>query len=161
MRFSRSMSVIAVCILALSSLVISIPASAQQTASEKEVWNLEHAYWSYVKANDLKSYRTLWNVNFLGWPMSSPSPARKNQITGWITSETDKGLRLKSCTLKFAASQSFGNIVVDHYWATTVWTGKNGDLPPETSRLMHTWMRVGSAWQIIDGMSAPEPHPQN
>ena len=147
-------------IVALACLVVSIPAAAQQTSSEKAVWKLEHAYWSYVKAHDLKSYLALWNSNFLGWPSVSPQPVRKNQITSWIRQETDKGLRLKSYKLKYAASQSFGNIVVDHYWVTMVWTGKSGDLPPVTLRMMHTWMRVGNTWQIIDGMSSHEPHPQ-
>lgn len=69
--------------------------------------------------------------------------------------------RLKSYKLKLAATQSFGDIVVDHYWVTTISGGKNGDRPPITLRIMHTWMRVGNRWQIIDGMSARVPHPQS
>ena len=152
----KSIRIIAV----LCSLGLVLPAFAQQTPAEEAVWNLEHDYWNHVKALDLKSYRALWNTDFVGWPSVSPHPVHKDQITGWITQETNKGLRLKSYNLKYAASQSFGNIVVDHYWITIVWTGKNGDLPAATDRLTHTWMRVGDSWQIIGGMSSPEPHPQ-
>ena len=159
MRFPRSIAFAALCVLAISSLAVSVRAAAQQTSSERTIWNLEHAYWSHVKALDLKSYRALWNTHFVGWPAVSPQPVRKSQITDWITQESDKGLRLKSYKLKFAASQSLGNIVVDHFWVTIVWTGKSGDLPPVTLRTMHTWIRVGNNWQIIGGMSAPEPHP--
>lgn len=148
-------------IAALCCLCCVSPAFAQQTPAEKTVWQLEQDYWSYVKALDLKSYLALWNPDFVGWPSVSDRPQGKSHITDWITQETGKGLRLKSYKLKFAASQSFGNIVVDHYWVTTVWTGTSGDQPPITDRLMHTWMRVGNGWQIIGGMSAPETHPPN
>ena len=125
------------------------------------MWKLEHAYRGCVKALDLKSYRALWDTNFVGWPSVSSHPVHKSHITGWITRETHQGLRLKSYKLKLAATQSFGdNLVVDHDWLTAVWTGKNGDTPPVTLRMMHPWMRVGKQWQIIDGMSAPEPRPR-
>ncbi len=31
---------------------------------EPQVWNLEKAYWEYVKANDLEKYRALWHELF-------------------------------------------------------------------------------------------------
>lgn len=161
MRLFRSIAVSILCAFALSVLVVPVPAAAQQTSSEKQVWRLEHAYWGYVKAVDLKGYRDLWNANFVGWPSGSLDPVRKSHITDWITQETNQGTRLKSYQLKFAASQSFGNnLVVDYYWATVVWSGKSGDTPPETVRMMHTWMRVGNRWQIIDGMAAQVRHLQ-
>ena len=132
--------------------------AAQQTASEQSVWKLEHSYWEYVKANNIESYRALWHPNFVGWPSVSAEPQRKNHITDWITQRTDQGLRLKAFELKPASSQSTGDLVITHYWLTAVWTGKSGDQPSSTSRITHTWVRVGKSWQIIGGMSSPEPH---
>jgi hypothetical protein len=144
----------------LASLLGSVPAAPQQQPpAEQAVWKLEHSYWEYVKALDLKNYRTLWHPNFVGWPSVSNRPQRKDHITGWIKLETDKGLRLKAYVFNPAASQSTGNIVVDHYWLTMIWTGNNGKQPPSTIRITHTWVRVGNTWKIIGGMSSPEAHP--
>jgi len=43
---------------------------AQDSAKdETKVWNLERAYWEYVKANDVEKYRALWHDDFVGWPL--------------------------------------------------------------------------------------------
>jgi len=129
---------------------------AQQSADEKDVWKLEHSYWEDVKALDLKNYLELWHPNFIGWPSVSARPQGKDHITDWITAYTAKGLRLKSYSLEPAASQVTGNIVVVHYWLTSVWTDKDGSGEPHTLRITHTWLRGDKGWQIIAGMSAPE-----
>src|SRR4030067_1240655 len=48
-----------------------------------EVWQLEENYWKYVKANDLKSYLTLWDDNFIGYPTNN-NITDKEHITDWI-----------------------------------------------------------------------------
>jgi len=56
----------------ISFLIVFATASFGQNAAnnEAEVWNLEKAYWEYVKNSDLEKYRALWHEDFLGWPMS-------------------------------------------------------------------------------------------
>lgn len=135
------------------------PFAQQQATDDKTVWNLEHSYWDFVKALDLESYKKLWHPNFVGWPSVSPRPARKDHITDWITSHSEKGERLQSFTLVEADSQATENVVVTHYWLTTAWSGKDGAGKPATIRVTHTWIRTASGWQIIGGMSAPEPNP--
>src|SRR3954453_7787116 len=76
---------------------------------EMQIWDLEKAYWEYVKANDLEKYRALWHEKFLGWPYSSSSPARKDHITDWITANTVKGVKLQSYDLEQVAIQITGN----------------------------------------------------
>ncbi len=138
---------------------VPVPAPTQQSSAERAVWNLEHSYWKYVQALDLTSYKALWHTNFVGWPRSSSAPSRKDHITDWIGQYTSLGLHLRSFDLKPADSQATGDIVVTHYWLTSVWSGKDGDQPPSTSRITHTWIKVGDTWQILGGMSAPEPNP--
>jgi hypothetical protein len=58
--------------------------------------SLEKAYWEYVKANDLEKYRALWHQDFLGWPLISLAPLRKDHITDWITMNTSKGVKFQS-----------------------------------------------------------------
>ncbi len=130
---------------------------AQQSAEEQAVWKLEHAYWEYVKANDLVSYRSLWHENFVGWPRTSACPARKDHITDWIAGYTSKGMHLSSYELKPAESQATGGIVVTYCWLTSDWMDKDGHDQRGTMRVTHTWVRMGSGWQILGGMSCPEP----
>lgn len=140
--------------------LLVMPGFAQQTArtaDEEAVWKLERSYWEYVKAEDLKSYLGLWHPNFVGWPSVSPQPQRKDHITDWITANTAKGLHLTSYALKPADSQATGNLVVVHYWVTLSWGDKNGPGEPHTLRITHTWIRGDKSWQIISGMSSPEP----
>src|SRR5207247_6638576 len=53
-------------------LALTAAAFAQDSAKDAaQVWNLEKAYWEYVKTNDLEKYRALWYEDFLGWPYVS------------------------------------------------------------------------------------------
>jgi len=79
------------------ALFIAVTAAAFAEGSDNEqaqIWNLEKAYWEYVKTNDLEKYRALWHENFLGWPFVSPVPVRKDHITDWITANTSKSVSL-------------------------------------------------------------------
>lgn len=130
--------------------------AGQPSVHEKEVWSLEDAYWQYVKANDFEHYLTLWHSDFLGWPLSSPEPAGKDQITGWITAHTGKGETLKSYELERLKAHAIGDYVTVTYRIRLTWTDKNGTDKPGSLRLIHTWLRdAGGKWQIISGMSAP------
>ncbi len=129
---------------------------AQAPSAEDQVWSREEAYWKYVQANDLSSYRTLWDENFLGWPMSSPEPARKAQITNWIKVHTDKSESLKTYQLQRLVSQQTGDLVTTTYRISLEWTAKDGTGSSDKSRIIHTWIRgKDGSWQIISGMSAP------
>ena len=142
-------------------ILVALAAFAQQSADEEAVWKLEHSYWEYVKAQDLANYKALWHEDFVGWPSFSPEPVRKDHVGDWITNYAAKGLHLKSYTLKPAASQATGNLVVVHYWAVPVWVDKNGVEKSETVRIMHTWLRGDKGWQIVSGMSMRQPKSEN
>jgi ketosteroid isomerase-like protein len=138
--------------LICASQLIAIPAS-----DESQIWNLEKAYWEYVKANDLEKYRALWHDDFVGWPSISSEPVRKDHITDWIMNNTSKGLKLQSYTIEQLAIQVTGDVAIDHYRIKMNWaegnTGKVARM--DATRITHTWMRIGNTWQIIGGMSAP------
>jgi ketosteroid isomerase-like protein len=134
-------------------------ASEQVSNNEQTVWNLEHAYWDYVQANNLAAYVNLWHKNFLGWPAQSASPVAKDHITDWITSQTAKGLTLKSIEFKPARIQVTGDVAEACYWITFKWLDKDGNGAAHTLRITHTWLKDGKDWRIIGGMSMPEPTP--
>jgi ketosteroid isomerase-like protein len=146
-----------VLILAVAVAFATTPASGQQTPNEQAVWKLESNYWEYVQALDLDRYRDLWHANFVGWPSVSSQPARKDHITDWIDLRTAKGARMKWFSLQPAASQATENVVVTHYWLTSLWADKAGHGEPSTMRVTHTWIKTAEGWKIIGGMSAPVP----
>src|SRR5215469_15323356 len=133
----------------------SASATSAALNDENIIWGHERAYWQYVQANDLTAYRKLWHQAFVGWPYVSAAPVRKDHITDWITSQTGKGLRFKTIALKPASLQITGNIAAAFYWETLEWVDKSGKGTVSTIRVMHTWLKDGSDWHIIDGMSMP------
>src|SRR6266851_9393249 len=106
-------------------LALTVAAFAQDSAKdEAQIWNLEKTYWDYVKANDLEKYRALWHEDFVGWPLVSSAPVRKDHITDWITNNTSKGAKLQSYSIEQLAIRVTGDIAIDHYrikadWATS------------------------------------------
>jgi ketosteroid isomerase-like protein len=131
--------------------------SPRRARTEEQIWNLEKAYWDYVKTNDLDKYRALWHDNFVGWPFVSPEPVRKDQITDWITNNTSKGLKLQSYSIEQLALRVTGDIAIDHYRIKVAWgKGDTGEgARTDAFRITHTWIRTGDTFQIIGGMSAP------
>ena len=141
------------------ALFVAVSAAAFAEGSDNEqaqIWNLEKAYWEYVKANDLEKYRALWHENFLGWPFVSPTPVRKDHITNWITSNTSKGITLQSYSMEQLAIQVTGDIAMDYYRIRATWaTGAGAEVKTDRLRITHTWIRTHGTWQIIGGMSSP------
>lgn len=127
--------------------------------SEQTLWKLEHAYWRYVQDDDLPAYLGQWHQDFLGWPLFNSAPVHKDHITDWITSQTSKGLTFQPGEFKPGAIQITGNVAVVCYWMTFKWLTKDGTGEAHTSRITHAWIKHGNDWQIIGGMSAPEPAP--
>jgi ketosteroid isomerase-like protein len=137
--------------------VLATAAFGQESAKdEAQVWNLEKAYWEYVKANDLEKYRALWHEDFVGWPLVSASPVRKDHITDWITANTSKRVRLQSYSIEELAIRVTGEIAINHYRIKSVWAGAQpSDSETQVLRITHTWIRTHGTWQILGGMSAP------
>jgi ketosteroid isomerase-like protein len=141
----------------LFALICASQLIASEASDETQIWNLEKAYWEYVKANDLEKYRALWYDDFVGWPSVSEAPVRKDHITDWITNNTSKGLKLQSYAIEQLAVRVTGDVAIDHYRIKADWAkGDASDvLRTDAVRITHTWMRIGNTWQIIGGMSAP------
>ena len=109
-----------------------------------------------MKANDLEKYLALWHENFVGWPFVSPAPVRKDHITNWITSNTSKGITLRSYSIEQLAIQVTGNIATNYYRINATWANGAGvEVRTDRMRITHTWIRTHGTWQIIGGMSSP------
>ena len=140
-----------------AALAQAKPANSEATA--QEIWRLEHSYWDYVKAFDAEHYKALWSPDYVGWPATSEAPIGPEHITDWFADFQKKGSHLEYAKIRPAGIQTFGNVVVVHYWLTELWLDKDGKGLPQTFKMTHTWMRTADAWKIIGGMSAHAPNP--
>ena len=105
----------------------------------------------------MSAYSNLWHKDFLGWPSVSAASVHKDHITDWITTQTSKWLAFKTGDFKPAAIQVSGDVALACYWITYNWLDKDGNGAAHTNRITHAWLRAGNNWQIIGGMSMPEP----
>ena len=145
---------VALCIGAFVLLIAGMPLAAQSADAEK-VWAQEQAYWHYVQADDLTSYRALWHADLLGWPMMSPEPLRKEHITDWIAAFKKNGDTLQSFQLERLGVQVTGNVATTTYRLHARWMNRNGAEHGSSMRVIHTWLRDADGhWEIISGMSA-------
>src|SRR5262245_17018369 len=138
-------------------LAFAAPTFGQTSATkEAQIWQLEKAYWEYVRANDLEKYRALWHENFLGWPFVNPEPVRKDHITDWITANTSKGISLHSYSIEQLAIQVTGDITANSDRTNFTWAKSAGtEVRTDRMRITHTWIRIHGTRQIVGGMSSP------
>ena len=127
--------------------------ASAESQSVSEVWGREDDYWRFVKAGDVESYVTLWHEKFIGWPCDQDHPMRKSSIGDWVRKIRDKKIAVTSVLTREGA-EDFGAVVVVHYRFTRVDTYPDGRVEGRgrESKITHTWMKVGSTWQIVGGM---------
>ncbi len=146
-------------VILVMSLFVSASGIAEEASDEKAVWNLEEAYWKYVKNNDIKSYLTLWDERFIGWPGFSKTPMEKADVSNWIPPLHKNPAEPYDYELTPKAIRSFGDVVVVHYLVRDFYRSPGtGEIvrPLDEYRITHTWQRRGKTWQIITGMSGAQ-----
>ena len=141
----------------------SIPAASDElTPVEQEVWNLEVAYWEYIKNNNPEAYADLYAQNFLGWPKRMKVALDRLQVDPdsfgqWIPGIHENPAEKHDYELTDRAVRSFGDVVITHYTGRGFFRSvKTGEIVRERRklRLTHTWIRQGGTWKIAGGMSA-------
>jgi ketosteroid isomerase-like protein len=143
--------------LAMALFCCGLVSADELSAEEQQVWDLENAYWEYVKSNDIPGYRSLWDERFIGWPGFSHTPLGKENIHGWIAQYHANPAETYDYKLSGPVVRQFGDVVVAHYLVEDMMrSAETGEIvssaPPD--RVTHTWQRRGDTWQIITGMSA-------
>jgi ketosteroid isomerase-like protein len=129
--------------------------SEQQLSREQnEVWKGEQNYFQYLQAKDLKSFMSLWDDNFVGWPDDSDHPLRKPDIESSVSEEfqpTPTPARPNPMP-KPEAIAVFGDVAVTHYF----WPDAD-ETSPFKYRITHTWQKGPEGWRIISGMDCEVP----
>lgn len=118
-----------------------------------DVWQLEEDYWKYVKDNDLKSYLTLWDDEFIGYPTNN-NITDKEHITDWITDMYKDKSRKFNYELTRKVENVFDDIVIVLYDVTSIWSNDKEELERIAGKITHTWKKTDNGWVIIGGMGA-------
>lgn len=127
-------------------------AAVRLSPAEQAAWELEEAYWRFVKQKEWESYADLWDERFAGWPRHEPVPVHKSNVRGaWKRNVLD--YRLEPLSVR----EYGGNVVIAFYRATMRSTDAKGeDERTQTLRITHTWMNTAEGWKIISGMAAED-----
>jgi ketosteroid isomerase-like protein len=130
------------------------PIGGQQSPEQKEVWNEEQNYFRYLQAKDLKSYMSLWDDTFVGWPDYRERPVRKTDIESDVREEfrTDQSNNRPFPLPKPESISVYGDVAITFYF----WPEAD-ESSPTRYRITHTWRRGPNGWRIIGGMSCAVP----
>ena len=136
---------------------VASAADLELTTDETAVWQLEEAYWRYVKAGDVDNYVKLWHEDFVGWPCHSKVPSDKSGIGTWVRDISDNGWAF-SYRLEPLAFRTFDDVVVVHYAAEYVFEYRDGTKSGAGlwRKFVHAWKKSVDGWQIITGMCAAQ-----
>jgi hypothetical protein len=121
---------------------------------QKEVWPGEQNYFRYLQAKNLKSFMSLWDDDFVGWPDYSDHPLRKPDIESSVAEEfqaTPTSAR-PNFSPKSEAIAVFGDVAVTYYFWPEV-----DETSPFKYRITHTWRKGPEGWRIISGMDCALP----
>ncbi len=145
-------------IVFLAVLIGAFPAlSDELTEDEQAVWDLEVAYWEYVKGNDIPGYRSLWDDRVVAWPSFRRTPVTgKEDIQEWFQPYHEDLSKSFDFELTLEAVRSFGDVVSTHYLVRIfLRSAETGEVMAndQIARVTHTWQRRGDTWQIVSGMS--------
>jgi ketosteroid isomerase-like protein len=126
---------------------------------EDEVWSQEVAYWDYLKAGDLDSFRSLWHEDVIAWPNNQSSPMNKDgiyQLVVGILAAIQK--ETATIEIKPISVLVYNNEVGITYYEVHTRAMTTADAEIDTQeRFTHTWLKTEDGWKIIGGMSAPLP----
>ena len=136
-------------------ILSSLAAFAQEfTPAQNEVWGGEEAYWSNLKSSNVEAFIKLWHEKFLGWPRDRELPIGKDDIAQTARKKLAES-RIVNYQFLSKAVTVIGNVGVTQYSVKATRTDSGGQTQASTTRITHTWLKTGTTWQIIGGMSAP------
>jgi ketosteroid isomerase-like protein len=142
------------CAVLLLFAAASYVSAQDMSAAQKEVWQMEETYWKDVKDSNADHYASLWHPSFLGWPQDRDRPVGKTELTDGVRKKMAE-VHVASYEFLSKGVTVLGNVGVTVYSVRATRAPKDGKSETHTSRITHTWLKTGSTWEIIGGMSGP------
>ena len=125
----------------------------EMTRAEREVWQMEEAYWRYVRTGRVEDFRALWHKDFASWPCQTPDPELPAGTGDWLTEIRERNLSV-TYELQPKMVKRFGDVAVTQYAVQFVYDYGDGETEFGDTwwKMTHTWRQVDGQWAIIGGM---------
>ena len=119
---------------------------------ESQIWALEEEYISAYQTAEHPNILALLHDQFLGWPDPEERPTTKKKVAGFLQDKYPTPADW-DFVINQAGIQIHGNVIITQY--VLVLTGKDeeGTIKTKATRITHTWVKEGSEWMILGGMS--------
>jgi ketosteroid isomerase-like protein len=119
---------------------------------QEEIWELEEAYFTNLYKANYEAVIEIVHDQFLGWPDSVPQPINKEQSTRFMKQLIPKPV---PCTLRIerAGIRLLGNTAITQYMLHVNCSDSSGKEKMQSSRITHMWVKEGSHWKLLGGMS--------
>jgi hypothetical protein len=132
-------------------LLIHVYAQDKEKVEEK-IWSLEEEYISYFKEANHSAILSFYHSQFLGWPDSDLHPADKERAANYLEEKYPVPIQVVF-EIKREGIRILNNIAITHYLLNSSWINNEGVKQTSESRMTHTWIKDGSGWKILGGMS--------
>ena len=123
------------------------------TPDQQALWAREEAYWAYVEAGDVESFRSLWDEAFVGWPCDSPTATFSDlmaYVGPWFAAVEAEQRRTR---IEPTGILITGDLGITYLSAVTTSAGEGGARYGSGEiKITHTWRRSGGTWKILGGM---------
>ena len=120
----------------------------------EHIWRLENAYYAAFLAADHETIMSLWHDGFLGWPSGEPQPGDQEAGKRYLERHYSEPAT-RTITVERQGIEVLDDVAINQYTVHSRWTDAAGVEQDRSSKVTHTWMRDGSTWKILGGMSAP------
>jgi ketosteroid isomerase-like protein len=119
---------------------------------ERQIWALEKTYVAAYKNAEHAEILALLHDQFLGWPDPEEKPTANNQVARFLQEKYAKP-GTWSFEIDRAGIRVLGNVVITHYVINVSGNDVDGIVQKQATRITHTWIKEGSEWKILGGMS--------
>ena len=120
---------------------------------EEKLWSLEEDYISYFKEANHNAILSYYHSQFLGWPDSELHPVDKEGSAKYLEEKYPEPTQV-DFEIKREGIRILDNIAITHYLLIFSWINDEGVKQTSESRMTHTWIKEGSEWKILGGMSS-------
>jgi len=119
---------------------------------EEEIWALEEAYFANLYQANYGGVLALVHSRFLGWPGAVPQPIDREESARFMKQLVPQPA---SCSFKIerAGIRLMGEVALTQYTLQVKCSDTAGVTKTQSSRITHTWMKEGTGWKLLGGMS--------
>ncbi len=130
----------------------TIEPSNRKDSVEERIWSSEEAYFVNLYKANYDGVFALYDDLFLGWPNGLPKPIGRDESANFMKQLIPKPT---SCKIRIdrAGISVAGTTALTQYTLYVDCRDTSGITKTQKSRITHTWIKKGTTWKLLGGMS--------